>query len=184
MTWDPHRWENRVEVEDESDTVDYGYGAVSKGTKSPYLPFGAGRHRCIGEKFAYLNLDVIVATLVREFRFYNPEDREGVPETDYSVRCACDDCFTWLWDLLTDFGYSPCSRGQCSLRLCGGSVVECNLGRYSGSCLVCLIYNLCLLLSSWNESSASNSYVSSERILRSLIEKSSARWGYSSKFRR
>ncbi|KAJ5460764.1 uncharacterized protein N7458_002316 [Penicillium daleae] len=84
MTWDPHRWENRVEVEDESDTVDYGYGAVSKGTKSPYLPFGAGRHRCIGEKFAYLNLDVIVATLVKEFRFYNPEDREGVPETDYS----------------------------------------------------------------------------------------------------
>ncbi|CEO60839.1 Putative Cytochrome P450 [Penicillium brasilianum] len=84
MTWNPHRWEERVEVEDESDTVDYGYGAVSKGTKSPYLPFGAGRHRCIGEKFAYLNLDVIVATLVREFRFFNPEDREGVPETDYS----------------------------------------------------------------------------------------------------
>lgn len=85
MTWDPHRWEERVEVEDESDTVDYGYGAVSKGTRSPYLPFGAGRHRCIGEKFAYLNLDVIVATLVREFRFFNTEGREGVPETDYSV---------------------------------------------------------------------------------------------------
>ncbi|KAJ5168802.1 uncharacterized protein N7482_004396 [Penicillium canariense] len=84
MTWDPHRWETRMEAEDETDTVDYGYGAVSKGTRSPYLPFGAGRHRCIGEKFAYLNLDIIVATLVRNFRFYNPEDREGVPETDYS----------------------------------------------------------------------------------------------------
>ncbi|KAJ5595187.1 uncharacterized protein N7459_001395 [Penicillium hispanicum] len=84
MLWDPHRWESRVEVEDDMDTVDYGYGAVSKGTKSPYLPFGAGRHRCIGEKFAYLNLAVIVATLVRNFRFYNPEDRLGVPETDYS----------------------------------------------------------------------------------------------------
>ncbi|KAJ5906101.1 uncharacterized protein N7473_003017 [Penicillium subrubescens] len=84
MKWDPHRWEERVEVEDDSDTVDYGYGAVSKGTRSPYLPFGAGRHRCIGEKFAYLNLDVIVATLVREFRFFNAEGREGVPETDYS----------------------------------------------------------------------------------------------------
>ncbi|KAJ6160906.1 hypothetical protein N7470_004302 [Penicillium chermesinum] len=84
MVWDPYRWVDRVEVEDSSDTVDYGYGAVSKGTKSPYLPFGAGRHRCIGEKFAYLNLQVIVATLVREFRFYNPEDRKGVPETDYA----------------------------------------------------------------------------------------------------
>ncbi|KAJ6095701.1 hypothetical protein N7486_006447 [Penicillium sp. IBT 16267x] len=85
MTWDPHRWESRVEEQvDETDTVDYGYGAVSKGTRSPYLPFGAGRHRCIGEKFAYMNLAVIVATLVREFRFYNPEDRVGVPETDYS----------------------------------------------------------------------------------------------------
>ena len=86
MTWDPHRWESRVE-EDEGDTVDYGYGVVSKGTRSPYLPFGAGRHRCIGEKFAYLNLTVIVATLVREFRFFNPEERIGVPETDYSVCC-------------------------------------------------------------------------------------------------
>ncbi|KAJ5914162.1 hypothetical protein N7504_003045 [Penicillium tannophilum] len=85
MTWDPHRWESRVEDQvDETDTVDYGYGAVSKGTRSPYLPFGAGRHRCIGEKFAYMNLAVIVATLVREFKFYNPEDRVGVPETDYS----------------------------------------------------------------------------------------------------
>lgn len=85
LRWDPHRWESRVEVDDDSDMVDYGYGAVSKGTRSPYLPFGAGRHRCIGEKFAYLNLEVIVATLVREFRFFNVEGTEGVPETDYSV---------------------------------------------------------------------------------------------------
>ncbi|KAJ5499114.1 Cytochrome P450 [Penicillium expansum] len=77
LRWDPHRWESRVEVEDSSDTVDYGFGAVSKGTRSPYLPFGAGRHRCIGEKFAYLNLEVIVATLVREFKFFNPEGNGG-----------------------------------------------------------------------------------------------------------
>lgn len=88
MVWNPYRWMEQVDEVDDGDTVDYGYGATSKGTKSPYLPFGAGRHRCIGEKFAYLNLEVIVATLVREFRFYNPEDRKGVPETDYSV-CDC-----------------------------------------------------------------------------------------------
>ncbi|OQD83576.1 hypothetical protein PENANT_c016G06428 [Penicillium antarcticum] len=84
LKWDPHRWEERVEEENEEDTVDYGYGAVSKGTRSPYLPFGAGRHRCIGEKFAYLNLEVIVAMMVRRFRFFNPEGVEEVPDTDYS----------------------------------------------------------------------------------------------------
>jgi sterol 14-demethylase len=95
LRWDPHRWEREGGHDGDGDagagdggdeTVDYGYGVVSKGTRSPYLPFGAGRHRCIGEKFAYLNLEVIVATLVREFRFFNLEGREGVPETDYSVR--------------------------------------------------------------------------------------------------
>ncbi|SPN97077.1 probable cytochrome P450 51 [Cephalotrichum gorgonifer] len=82
--WDPHRWDDRTEVEDESDVVDYGYGAVSKGTKSPYLPFGAGRHRCIGEKFAYVNLCTIIATLVREFRFSTLDGGSSVPPTDYT----------------------------------------------------------------------------------------------------
>ena len=85
--WDPHRWDNKVEMEDD-ETIDYGYGSVSKGTKSPYLPFGAGRHRCIGEAFAYLNLGVIVAVMVRNFVFSNLEGKEGVVGTDYSV-CIC-----------------------------------------------------------------------------------------------
>ncbi|KAK1919368.1 hypothetical protein P3342_009092 [Pyrenophora teres f. teres] len=67
--WSPHRWDDRViEEDDESEMVDYGYGRMSKGTKSAYLPFGGGRHRCIGEKFAYLNLEVITAIMVRNFR--------------------------------------------------------------------------------------------------------------------
>lgn len=82
--WDPHRWDNKVEMED-AETIDYGYGSVSKGTKSPYLPFGAGRHRCIGEAFAYLNLGVIVAVMVRELKFSNIDGKQGVPGTDYSV---------------------------------------------------------------------------------------------------
>jgi sterol 14-demethylase len=82
--WDPRRWENRVEQEDAEDLVDYGYGTVSKGTSSPYLPFGAGRHRCIGEKFAYVNLTVIVATIVRHLKLFNVDGRKGVPATDYS----------------------------------------------------------------------------------------------------
>ncbi|PYH98808.1 Cyp51A [Aspergillus ellipticus CBS 707.79] len=84
--WDPHRWENQPDKEeDEGEMIDYGYGSVSKGTASPYLPFGAGRHRCIGEKFAYVNLGVIVATMVRHVKLFNVDGRKGVPGTDYST---------------------------------------------------------------------------------------------------
>lgn len=84
-TWDPHRWDHVSEQESSrNDVIDYGYGIVSKGTKSPYLPFGAGRHRCIGEKFAYVNLGVIIATMVRNFRFQTMDGKKGVPETDYT----------------------------------------------------------------------------------------------------
>jgi sterol 14-demethylase len=96
LLWEPHRWdENPSEkyahlapttkqsgiVEEKED---YGYGLVSKGAASPYLPFGAGRHRCIGEQFAYVQLQTITATVVREFRFRNPEGVTGVVGTDYS----------------------------------------------------------------------------------------------------
>lgn len=81
-TWNPHRWLTRAE--DEEEIVDYGYGATSKGTKSPYLPFGAGRHRCIGEKFAYLNLGVIVTTIVRNLKLSTMDGSRTIPETDYA----------------------------------------------------------------------------------------------------
>ncbi|QBZ63616.1 hypothetical protein PoMZ_05301 [Pyricularia oryzae] len=81
--WEPHRWDDAVEAQDD-EIVDYGYGATSKGTKSPYLPFGAGRHRCIGEKFAYLNLAAIVSTLVRNFKFSTLDGKATVPPTDYT----------------------------------------------------------------------------------------------------
>ena len=57
-TWDPYRWTDPSGVAaqalssydgDSGVKVDYGFGQVSKGTESTYQPFGAGRHRCIGE---------------------------------------------------------------------------------------------------------------------------------------
>lgn len=75
--WDPYRWsdpngvaakEYKEYTEGNVEKVDFGFGAVSKGTDrlvfclfsldvsfltsrcSSYLPFGAGRHRCIGEQ--------------------------------------------------------------------------------------------------------------------------------------
>jgi cytochrome P450 len=56
-------------------TPTYGYGNIGKGAHSPYLPFGAGRHRCIGEQFAYLQLGTITAVMVREFQV--PHARGG-----------------------------------------------------------------------------------------------------------
>lgn len=96
MLWEPHRWDENPSSKYEhlapahvkegvvEEKEDYGYGLISKGAASPYLPFGAGRHRCIGEQFAYLQLQTILANVVRELRFMNPEGQEGVVGTDYS----------------------------------------------------------------------------------------------------
>ncbi|XP_062871273.1 lanosterol 14-alpha demethylase [Trichomycterus rosablanca] len=39
------------------------------GEKFAYVPFGAGRHRCIGENFAYVQIKTIWSTLFRLFQF-------------------------------------------------------------------------------------------------------------------
>ncbi|POI26455.1 hypothetical protein CIB84_009794, partial [Bambusicola thoracicus] len=39
------------------------------GEKFAYIPFGAGRHRCIGENFAYVQIKTIWSTLLRLYEF-------------------------------------------------------------------------------------------------------------------
>ncbi|THV07282.1 lanosterol 14-alpha-demethylase [Dendrothele bispora CBS 962.96] len=87
--WDPYRWNDpegvasqalKTYVDGDGEKIDFGFGAVSKGTESPYQPFGAGRHRCIGEQFAYLQLGTILATIVRKLEIRIPT---GVPEHNY-----------------------------------------------------------------------------------------------------
>jgi cytochrome P450 len=73
--WEPRRWETMT---------DFLEGAEKRGAASSYLPFGAGRHRCVGEAFSYLQLSTIVAYMVRNFIF-RPLDGEGVPRTDYTA---------------------------------------------------------------------------------------------------
>jgi sterol 14-demethylase len=92
--WEPRRWDpdsplapsivRNEQKEDEEEKIDYGYGLVSKGTASPYLPFGAGRHRCIGEQFANVQLQTIVAMTVRTFKFRNVDGSNDVIGTDYA----------------------------------------------------------------------------------------------------
>ncbi|KAK6614586.1 14 alpha-demethylase [Botrytis cinerea] len=88
LEWDPHRWDlgsGRVVGNDQDEEFqDYGYGMISKGASSPYLPFGAGRHRCIGEQFATVQLVTIMATVVRLFKFKNIDGSKDVIGTDYA----------------------------------------------------------------------------------------------------
>jgi sterol 14-demethylase len=94
LEWDPHRWdkvESPEKTEDGVPKVDYGFGMVSKAVSSPYLPFGAGRHRCVGEAYAYAQLGSIIATMVRLLKWEQVDTKAPIPETDYSVSCVCQD---------------------------------------------------------------------------------------------
>ena len=84
LSFDPSRWEDQ-KTEEETEKFDFGFGLISKGTASPYLPFGAGRHRCIGEQFANVQLMTIMATFVRNFEIQRPGGGSDVPAPDYSV---------------------------------------------------------------------------------------------------
>ncbi|KAI0068684.1 lanosterol 14-alpha-demethylase [Artomyces pyxidatus] len=87
--WEPSRWNDsegqaqkafRQYTDENGEKFDYGFGAVGKGTESPYQPFGAGRHRCIGEQFAYLQLGTLVVTMVRSLEM---EIASGVPKPSF-----------------------------------------------------------------------------------------------------
>jgi len=86
LKWDPSRWSNAdaaghySKYYEAGEKADFGFGVVSKGTESPYQPFGAGRHRCIGEHFAYLQIGTIVATIIREIEI---RLAHAVPEHNY-----------------------------------------------------------------------------------------------------
>ncbi|KAK9237703.1 cytochrome P450 [Lipomyces kononenkoae] len=81
MTFRPSRWDevkNEIKLDSDSEKA-----TISKGANSPYLPFGAGRHRCIGEQFAFVQLGTILSMFVREFTWTLPDGR-GVPKPDYT----------------------------------------------------------------------------------------------------
>jgi sterol 14alpha-demethylase len=83
-TWHPHRWASMADFLDGTEkTEELGYGPVSKRGASHCLPFGAGRHRCIGKQFAFLQLGTITCVMVQTFKFANVAGKRGVPHTDY-----------------------------------------------------------------------------------------------------
>ncbi|CAO3582293.1 unnamed protein product [Absidia cylindrospora] len=88
LKYNPYRWieksdpVHQLEQGDDAN-IDYGFGAVGISSNSPFLPFGAGRHRCIGEQFGYLQLKTILSTFIRMFDF-ELEDGQSVPKSDYT----------------------------------------------------------------------------------------------------
>jgi len=88
LLWNPHRWDagsgGVIGDDVPEEHFDYGFGLISKGANSPYLPFGAGRHRCIGEQFANVQLVTILATMVRGLKFRNVGGSKEVVPTDYT----------------------------------------------------------------------------------------------------
>lgn len=79
-----HRWDNdSVSSYNSKDLIDYGFGKISKGVSSPYLPFGGGRHRCIGEQFAYCQLGVLLSVYIKYFKIsYDKGDK--LPQSDFT----------------------------------------------------------------------------------------------------
>lgn len=56
--------------------------------KYSYLPFGDGRHRCVGEPFAYIQIKTIVCVLLQRFPNYQIVDEKmkpNVPKADYTT---------------------------------------------------------------------------------------------------
>ncbi|KAI3388443.1 hypothetical protein SNEBB_011022 [Seison nebaliae] len=47
--------------------------------KFAYVPFGAGRHRCIGESFAYIQIKTIITTLLSKYEFFLTEQHRFPP---------------------------------------------------------------------------------------------------------
>lgn len=90
-TWRPRRWLDQGGIATAAneqymagEKADYGFGLVSKGTESPYQPFGAGRHRCVGEQFAYLQLSIVIGEIVRNFKLDLATSNGKFPPTNYS----------------------------------------------------------------------------------------------------
>jgi cytochrome P450 len=50
------------------------------------LAFGDGRHKCIGEQFAWAEIPIILATILRRWQLERTDDREVRPMADVAIR--------------------------------------------------------------------------------------------------
>ena len=81
QTWCPERWMVAGRNTSGLPLKD----SISTGPASPYLPFGAGVHRCIGEQFAIGQIKMLIALLVRDYKWTSRGEKHSCLKTDYSV---------------------------------------------------------------------------------------------------
>ncbi|KAJ3333255.1 Lanosterol 14-alpha-demethylase [Blyttiomyces sp. JEL0837] len=88
---DPHAfdpWRHMNSDEEQSEWTINGVDIAQKSARSHFLPFGAGRHRCIGEAFAYIQNKTIASLFIRDFEVSLPKDPKTgqpmFPETDFT----------------------------------------------------------------------------------------------------
>jgi sterol 14alpha-demethylase len=74
-----HRLEEHWEDPEEFNPDRFNHEPV----RFSYVPFGAGRHKCIGEYFAYVQIKTIWSELLRQFKF--TLDRDDIPAVNYST---------------------------------------------------------------------------------------------------
>ena len=77
-TFKPERFLKRDE---DGNTVVTTGEHLERGGKFKWVPFGAGRHRCIGFEFAQIQIRAVWSKLIREFEFELPNGK--VPEVNY-----------------------------------------------------------------------------------------------------
>ncbi|KAJ3191404.1 Lanosterol 14-alpha-demethylase, partial [Entophlyctis luteolus] len=69
-----------------------GVDIAEKSARSYFLPFGAGRHRCIGEQFAFLQNKAVVSLFIRELVHRLPKDEKTnetvFPKPNYTTLVA------------------------------------------------------------------------------------------------
>lgn len=79
---DPELWENPNDFIPERFDTEKSKGA----DKFAYFPFGGGPRLCIGNNFALMEMQIIVAMLVKRFRFILPADQEVKMDTFITLR--------------------------------------------------------------------------------------------------
>ncbi|KAJ1558797.1 Lanosterol 14-alpha-demethylase [Cladochytrium tenue] len=88
---DPTRFDPYRHIAGVDTTAEWTIGGVDvaqKSARSHFLPFGAGRHRCIGEAFAYVQNKLIVSLFLRDYEISLPKDPKTgepvFPQADYT----------------------------------------------------------------------------------------------------
>jgi cytochrome P450 len=84
--WTLHRDARHFERPDAFEPDRWADGLASRLPRCAYLPFGVGPRRCLGNTFALVEAAVVLATLVRRFRFEPVDGREPAVDPVVTLR--------------------------------------------------------------------------------------------------